>query len=72
MHVLLHDNLGRLTLRRLRPWHRVLGRSHAARLDRELADGTSPEARAMLVALPGPASFVTKRSRAPRGLLRKR
>jgi hypothetical protein len=50
MHVLVHDDLGRLTLRRLRPWHRVLARSQAARLDRELADGVSPEASATLAA----------------------
>jgi hypothetical protein len=50
MHVLLDDDLGRLTLRRLRPWHRVLARGRAARLDRELADGMSPEASAILAA----------------------
>jgi hypothetical protein len=48
MHVLLGDDLGRLTLRRLRPWHRMLASSRAARLDRELAEGASPEANAML------------------------
>ena len=41
-HVLLHDDLGLLTLRRLRPWHRMLARCAAARLDRKLAAGTSP------------------------------
>jgi hypothetical protein len=50
MHVLVHDDLGRLMLRRLRPWHRVLARTRAARLDRELAGGTSPEASATLAA----------------------
>ena len=50
MHALLHDDLGRLTLRRLRPWHRVPARSRAPRLDRELADGKSPEASATLAA----------------------
>jgi len=30
-------------LRRLRPWHRVLARCAASRLDRELAAGASPE-----------------------------
>jgi hypothetical protein len=50
MHVLLDDDLGRLTLRRLRPWHLMLARSRAARLDRELADGRSPEASATLAA----------------------
>jgi len=42
MHVRLHDDLGRLTLRRLRPWHRMLARSRATLLDRELANGMSP------------------------------
>jgi hypothetical protein len=50
MQVLLHDDLGRLTLRRLRPWHRVLARSRAAWLDRELAGGMDPEASAILAA----------------------
>ena len=49
-HVLLRDDLGRLTLRRLRPWHRMLARAAAARLDRELAAGTSPETSATLAA----------------------
>ena len=48
--VLLHDDLDRLTLRRLRPWHRMLARATAARLDRELAAGTSPETSATLAA----------------------
>jgi hypothetical protein len=47
-HVLVHDDLGRLTLRRLRPWHRLLARCAAARLDRELAAGASPETGALL------------------------
>jgi hypothetical protein len=50
MHVLLDDELGRLTVRRLRPWHRWLARSLAARLDRQLADGARPEASAILAA----------------------
>ena len=50
MHVLLDDDRGRLTLRRLRPWHPMLARLLGARLDRELADGTSPEASASLAA----------------------
>jgi len=49
-HVLLRDDLGRLTLRRLRPWHRLLARCAAARLDRELAAGASPETNASLAA----------------------
>ena len=50
MHVLLEDDQGRLRLQRLRPWHPMLARFLAARLDRELADGTSPEASASLAA----------------------
>jgi len=50
MQVLLDDNLGRLALRRLRPWHRMLARVLAGRLDRQLADGARPEANAMLAA----------------------
>ena len=50
MHVLLDDELGRLTVRRLRPWHRWLARGLAARLDRQLADGAQPEASAILAA----------------------
>jgi len=49
-HVLVCDDLGRLTLRRLRPWHRMLARFTAARLDRELAAGTSPETSVSLAA----------------------
>jgi hypothetical protein len=49
-HVLLRDDLGRLTLRRLQPWHRMLARAAAARLDRELAAGASPETSAILAA----------------------
>jgi hypothetical protein len=49
-HVLLRDDLGHLTLRRLRPWHRMLARAAVARLDRELAAGTSPETSASLAA----------------------
>jgi len=49
-HVLLRDDRGRLTLRRLRPWHRLLARCVAATLDRELAAGTSPETSAALAA----------------------
>ena len=49
-HVLLGDELGRLILRRLRPWHRVLARCAATRLDRQLAAGASPESSASLAA----------------------
>ena len=50
MHVLLDDERGRLILKRLWPWHQVLVRSQAARLDRELAEGADPEASASLAA----------------------
>jgi len=50
MHVLLDDDLGRLTVQRLRPWHRMLARGLATRLDRQLADGVPPEASAILAA----------------------
>jgi hypothetical protein len=49
MHVLI-DGRGGLTLRPLRPWHRMLARFRAPRLDRELAGGTPPEANAVLAA----------------------
>jgi hypothetical protein len=48
MHVLLEDDLGRLRMQRVRPWHLLLARGRAARLDRELAGGASPEASAIL------------------------
>ena len=50
MHVLLDHDLGRLTVRGLRPWHRMLARGLAARLDRQLANGARPEASAILAA----------------------
>ena len=50
MQVLLDDDLGRLTIRRLRPWHLILARAMAVRLDRQLANGVSPEAGAFLAA----------------------
>jgi hypothetical protein len=49
-HVMLRDEQGRLSLRRLRPWHRVLARGAAARLDRQLAAGTCPETSVALAA----------------------
>jgi hypothetical protein len=49
-HVLLRDELGGLRLRRLWPWHRVLARCAATRLDRQLAAGASPESSASLAA----------------------
>jgi hypothetical protein len=48
MHVLLDDDLGRLTIRRVSPWHRLLARGRAASLDRQLAGGARPEANAVL------------------------
>lgn len=48
-HVLLRDERG-LRLQRLWPWHRVLARCAAGRLDRQLAAGTCPEASARLAA----------------------
>ncbi|HTQ91205.1 MAG TPA: hypothetical protein VMK84_17105 [Streptosporangiaceae bacterium] len=50
MHVLIDDDLGRLTLRRLWPWHRLLARCRAPSLDRQLADGVRPETDAVLAA----------------------
>ena len=50
MHVLLDDDRGRLILRRLWPWQRVLVQGAAARLDRALAGGARPEASASLAA----------------------
>jgi hypothetical protein len=48
MHVLLDDDRGGLRVRRLWPWQRILASFQAARLDRELARGASPEASASL------------------------
>ena len=50
MHVLLDDDRGRLTLKRLWPWHLAMAASRAMRLDRELAEGISPEASTPLAA----------------------
>jgi hypothetical protein len=50
MYVLLEDDLGRLALRRLRLWDRIMARCLAARLDRELARGVRPETNAGLAA----------------------
>jgi hypothetical protein len=50
MQVLLDDDLGRLTLRRLSPWDQLLAHCLAARLDRDLADGARPESSAPLAA----------------------
>jgi hypothetical protein len=50
MYVLLDGDQGRLTLKRLRPWHQILARVRAAQLDRELAGGISPETSVSLAA----------------------
>jgi hypothetical protein len=50
MQVLLDDDLGRLTLRRLSPWDQLLAHCMAGRLDRDLADGARPESSAPLAA----------------------
>jgi len=50
MYVLIDDDRAGLALRRLRPWHQMLARYQADRLDRELAEGASPEASAALAA----------------------
>ncbi len=55
MHALLHDDRGQLTLKRLWPWHQILAGGQAARLDRALAEGTSPETSARLAARAAPA-----------------
>jgi hypothetical protein len=59
MHVLLEDDLGRLTVRRVSPWHRLLARVLAANLDRQLAAGARPEGNALLAAR---ALFLTSAS----------
>ena len=48
--VLLRDDLGCFTLRRLRPWHRLLAGCAAGRLDRELAAGVDGETSVLLAA----------------------
>jgi hypothetical protein len=50
MHVLLDDDRGQLSLKRIWPWQQILVRSQAAQLDRALAQGASPEASARLAA----------------------
>jgi hypothetical protein len=50
MYVLIDDDRVGLALRRMRPWHRLLASCQAGRLDRELAEGASPEASAALAA----------------------
>jgi hypothetical protein len=50
MYVLVDGDQGRLTLKRLRPWHQIVARGRSARLDRELAEGARPEASVSLAA----------------------
>jgi hypothetical protein len=50
MYVLIDDDRAGLALRRLRPWHQLLAHCQAGRLDRQLAEGASPEASAALAA----------------------
>jgi hypothetical protein len=50
MYVLIDDDRAGLALWRLRPWHRLLAHCQAGRLDRELAEGASPEASTTLAA----------------------
>src|SRR5579859_3433654 len=50
MRVLIDDEQGLLTMRRLWPWRRILARSAAARLDSALARGAPPEASVSLAA----------------------
>jgi hypothetical protein len=50
MYVLIDDDRAGLSLRPLRPWHRMMARYQAGRLDRKLAEGASPEASAALAA----------------------
>jgi hypothetical protein len=50
MLVLLDDDRGQLSVKRIWPWHQILARLQAARLDRALAEGTRPEASASLAA----------------------
>ncbi|MGD0239485.1 MAG: hypothetical protein ABSB59_04045 [Streptosporangiaceae bacterium] len=59
MHVLLEDDLGRLTVRRVSLWHRLLARVLAANLDRQLAAGARPEGNVLLAAR---ALFLTSAS----------
>jgi hypothetical protein len=48
MYVLVDGDQGGLRLKRLWPWHQILACGRAARLDRELAQGASPEASVSL------------------------
>ena len=59
--ILLQDQRGRLILARLRPWHRVLARCAAQRLDREPAARASPEASTYLAARAAQLTSMTAR-----------
>jgi hypothetical protein len=48
--LLVADDFHRLTLLRVRPWHRLLAKWRAASLDRTLADGADPEQNVYLAA----------------------
>jgi hypothetical protein len=50
MFALVADELDRLTVRRVRQWHRLVACCRAASLDNALASGISPEANAYLAA----------------------
>src|SRR3974377_931349 len=54
-HVLLRDDLGRLRLRRLRPWHWLLARCAAAGLERGRPPGAPPDARPLFARAGGEA-----------------
>jgi hypothetical protein len=43
LYVLVTDDSGRLILRKPRPWHRLLARLRASKLDKALARGADPE-----------------------------
>jgi hypothetical protein len=48
MYVLVTDEQDRLILRKLRPWHKLLVRLRAWKLDKELARGDEPESHEYL------------------------
>jgi hypothetical protein len=50
MFMLVADDHDRLTLRPVRPWHRLIARCQSTSLDRELAEGASPEECSYLAA----------------------
>lgn len=48
--MLVADDMDRLTIRKVRQWHKLVARCRAGSLDRELIDGCSPEECAYLAA----------------------